>query len=104
MQKLNAMEFAELCHSGAPAVYIYDTENNPVPYVFSLHAVMRFSDVRCVLSPDRLIFSGSGSRLCINDVQMIALDKKRPCIGRVARIYTGSGPVYTILIDEVEPG
>lgn len=71
MRTLSVFDFKKLCDELPSSRYLYDTENQPSGFWDDCQFSETYSDVICMLNPDRICFKNENGTLCLNRVKLI---------------------------------
>lgn len=106
MQILSMTSFRKLCEKISPVIFIFDTENQLEHNNINVKMVMRYSDVICMMNPNRICFKNDAGTLCFNRVKSIKYHDEQEVVGEIFNIVCGSSnndkedEIYTIIADK----
>lgn len=90
MDKLSVTEFRDFCYINAPMTFIFDTVNQPNGEVKDVKAVQKYTQMACMLNPNRIMFSNEQGTLCLNRVKYIRLNREANIAGYLFIIVCGN--------------
>ena len=82
--------FRKMCEKIAPAIFIFDTENQLESDKSNVKMVMRYSDVICMMNPNRICFKNDAGTLCFNRVKSVKYHDEQEVVGEIFNIVCGS--------------
>ena len=106
MQTLSMINFKKICRDIAPAIFVFDTENQSGGIGSDMKIVSTYSDVIFMLNPNRICFRNECGTLCLNRVKAIKYHDEWQSVGKVFSIICGNSHnnetdvTYTIVADE----
>lgn len=86
MKVLSVTGFKNFYNNNTPAIFIFDTENQPNGDLEDVKTVQRYTNMACMLNPNRIMFANEQGNIVLNGVKCV-------------RIYEGSmGYLVSIVV------
>lgn len=101
MQMLSITGFKKMCEKISPATFIFDTENQPWVSDRHLKMVARYSEMICMLNPNRICFKNNHDTLCLNRVKAIRYHDDDESVGETFSIICGNSKTDNVDVSYV---
>lgn len=90
MRALSMMEFKNLFDDVKSVTFVYDTSNQPNGMCEDIKIVSRYSEMICMLNPNRICFKNDSNTICFDRVKTIRYHDGECCVGNIFSIVCGN--------------